>query len=71
MESIIYAEEAKNSMTARVTLTISCRNLKNLDILSKSDPKVEVFIKDPKSGNFKLIGETEVINNDLNPDFSY
>ena len=72
MAAIIYAEEAKNSITERVTLTISCRNLKNLDILSKSDPKVEVFIRDGgKNGNFRLIGETEVINNDLNPDFSY
>lgn len=38
--------------------------------MSKSDPQVEVYIKDKKSGGWGLIGKTEKINNNLNPDFS-
>eukprot|EP00347_Sterkiella_histriomuscorum_P005523 403356292 len=57
------------AMKQRVALFISCRNLKNLDIMSKSDPQVEVFLKDRTSG-WALIGKTERINNNLNPDFS-
>jgi len=39
--------------------------------MSKSDPLVQVFMKDPKnSKNWHLIGETERVTNNLNPDFS-
>lgn len=50
MAGVIYADEIKNSITQRVALTISCRNLKNLDIMSKSDPKVEVYLKEGGKG---------------------
>jgi len=43
--------------------------LKNLDALSKSDPQCEIFVKD-KSTNWTSLGKTEVVNNNLNPDFS-
>lgn len=49
---------------------LSCRNLKNLDVLSKSDPQIEVYTKDRTIVNWALIGRTEVVNNNLNPDFS-
>ena len=41
--------------------------MKNLDVLSKSDPKCEVF----EFGNngWVSLGKTEVLNNNLNPDF--
>ncbi len=52
-------------------MTISCRSLKNLDITSKSDPKVEIYLKEGGHGaKWFLIGETEIVNNNLNPDFS-
>ncbi len=71
MAGAILAEELKNSITQRVTLTISCRNLKNLDITSKSDPKCEIYLRDGgKASKWMLIGETEIVNNNLNPDFS-
>lgn len=41
-----------------------------MDILSKSDPQCEVFIKDRSVSQWTLIGKTEMINNNLNPDFS-
>jgi hypothetical protein len=41
-----------------------------MDILSKSDPQCELYIKDKRMGNWALVGRTEVVNNNLNPDFS-
>ena len=47
-----------------VNLYISCKNLSDKDILSKSDPYVEVY------ENNRLIGKTEQISDNLNPSFS-
>lgn len=38
--------------------------------MSKSDPQVEVYIKDRSNPNWLLIGKTEIVNNNLNPDFA-
>jgi len=52
-------------------LSFSCRGLKNLDIVSKSDPKVEVYMRESgKNSKWMMIGETELVNNNLNPDFA-
>ncbi len=48
-------------------LSISGRKLKNLDILSKSDPKCFVF--EFENNKWVLKGQTEMQNNQLNPDF--
>ncbi len=48
---------------------ISCRKLKDLDLLSKSDPEVHVFIRNSKLGSYVNLGKTEMILNNLNPDF--
>ena len=58
------------SLKQRVSLFLSCRKLKNLDAMSLSDPQIEVHIMDPISKTWCLVGKTEVINNNLNPDFS-
>ena len=50
-------------------LSISCKNLVDLDIFSKSDPEVHVYLKTGKQGSYMLIGKTEMILNNLNPDF--
>lgn len=47
-----------------VHLYISCKDLLDKDIISKSDPFVEVY------ENSRLIGKTEQISDDLNPSFS-
>jgi hypothetical protein len=57
-------------MYQRVVLYISCRKLKDLDVSSKSDPQVEVFIKDRNAKAWSLVGKTETLQNNLNPDFS-
>ena len=47
---------------------ISCRGLKNLNNLYISDP--QVFIYEEKDHQKKLLGHTEVIRKNLNPDFT-
>ena len=54
----------------KVQFFISCRNLADLDIVSKSDPEVHVFLRESKTKNYTLIGKTEMILNNLNPDFT-
>jgi hypothetical protein len=51
-----------------IELFFSCRGLKDLDITNKSDPKVNVYYKEKKT-EFKKIGETEMVKNNLDPDF--
>ena len=61
------------TLQPKIELFISCRNLKDMDMTSKSDPKVEVFYATDSAGGrtqFQKIGETEQIKNNLNPDFA-
>ena len=41
-----------------------------MDIISKSDPYVVVSLRDSKSKHYTVIGKTELIMNNLNPDFT-
>ena len=60
--------------TSMVELSISARNLADLDITSKSDPMCVVFLKpfgEPiNSSNWQELIRTEKIENTLNPDFA-
>ena len=59
-----------NNLSQRIEIYISCRNLKSLDILSKSDPYVKVsYRKDFSQQNFFALGQTESISNQPNPNF--
>ena len=53
----------------QVELKISCRNLVDMDIFSKSDPFVVVYTKSNVKSEWREIGRTEVIMDNLNPDF--
>ncbi|KAJ7406877.1 Copine-9 [Willisornis vidua] len=53
----------------KVELTVSCRNLLDMDTFSKSDPVVVLFVQGSGSSEWKEFGRTEVIDNTLNPDF--
>ncbi|KAM3142693.1 hypothetical protein pb186bvf_005077 [Paramecium bursaria] len=56
----------------QIELQIHCRGLKDADTFSRSDPQVVVYQKPFVNGvykNWTMIGETEVIQNDLNPNF--
>jgi hypothetical protein len=51
-------------------LYISCRKLKDMDWVGKSDPCVRVHIKNnPTASTWTLVGKTETIKDQLNPDF--
>jgi Ca2+-dependent lipid-binding protein len=41
-----------------------------LDTFSKSDPEVHVYLKDSKAKGYSFVGKTEMIKNNLNPDFT-
>jgi len=47
-----------------LNIFFSCRNLENKDVLSKSDPMIELYINDT------FVGRTEKVKNSLNPSFS-
>ncbi|CAG7687278.1 unnamed protein product [Allacma fusca] len=55
--------------TSTVEISISCRNLLNKDLLSKSDPLCVVYNRPPGSKSWVPFKRTEVIDDDLNPDF--
>ncbi|GCC30129.1 hypothetical protein chiPu_0008576, partial [Chiloscyllium punctatum] len=53
----------------KIEITVSCRNLLDVDTFSKSDPVVVLFIQGIGSKEWREYGRTEVIENSLNPDF--
>ncbi|KAK5575221.1 hypothetical protein RB653_010477 [Dictyostelium firmibasis] len=57
-----------NLSKPRVELRFKCSHLKNLDVCSKSDPLIMVF-ESKGTGESVFIGQTEKINNNLNPEF--
>jgi len=52
-----------------IELTVSCRDLIDADVFSKSDPMVVLFIQEQNTQKWKEFGRTEVIQDNLNPDF--
>lgn len=63
--NITTFEEPKEQME----IYLSARNLKKMDIMSNTDCKMLLFSKQPNNA-LTLIGETETINNNLNPNFT-
>ncbi|XP_031628974.1 copine-8-like [Contarinia nasturtii] len=60
----------KNTMpTTQIEMTLSGRNLKNTDILSKSDPYCLISMKESWQDNFHQIAKTETIQDTLNPEW--
>lgn len=64
-------QEQIEMASSQVELSISCYDLPNADIVTKSDPQVILYAID-LSGKTKLyeIGRTEMIADDLNPKFA-
>lgn len=52
-----------------LNLYFSARELAKMDYLSKSDPVVQVYVSDGNN-NQKFVGQTEIIDDNHNPDFS-
>lgn len=55
-----------NSLSSQLELSLSASNLRDRDILSKSDPMAVVYTK-KQDGSFEELGRTEVILNSLEP----
>ncbi len=55
-----------NGLTSRVELTISAKSLIDKDYLSKSDPFCVIYSKSA-SGAWEEVARTEIIANNLNP----
>ncbi|XP_015229508.1 PREDICTED: copine-8-like [Cyprinodon variegatus] len=53
----------------KIEVTVSCRNLLDMDTFSKSDPVVILYVQALGTKEWREFGRTEVIENTLNPDF--
>ncbi|XP_032822313.1 copine-8-like isoform X1 [Petromyzon marinus] len=53
----------------KVEVSVSCRNLLDMDTFSKSDPICVMYVQAVGSQEWREFGRTEVIDNTLNPDF--
>ncbi|XP_046687980.1 copine-8-like [Homalodisca vitripennis] len=56
--------------TQLIDLAISCRNLPDCDVFSKSDPMCVIYLKTLERDKWHEICRTEIIENNLNPDFT-
>lgn len=68
-ESIKKVVEMDSSLSKKVDIHISCRSLRDVDLFSKSDPFVIIKMKNNLTGQWATIGQTNVVKNNLNPDF--
>ena len=53
--------------TSRVEIFVSAKNLADLDTFTLSDPLCTLKVKNSKHGGYMEYGETEVVDNNLNP----
>uniref|UniRef100_A0A096MFT6 Copine-8 n=1 Tax=Poecilia formosa TaxID=48698 RepID=A0A096MFT6_POEFO len=53
----------------KIEVTVSCRNLLDVDTFSKSDPVVVLYVQGVGTKEWREFGRTEVIDNTRNPDF--
>ncbi|XP_037082721.1 copine-8-like, partial [Pollicipes pollicipes] len=56
--------------TSQIELTLSCRNLADMDVFSKSDPFIVVYVASGGSDAWQEYKRTEIIYDNLNPDFA-
>ncbi|DBA04620.1 TPA: hypothetical protein N0F65_012203 [Lagenidium giganteum] len=56
--------------TSKVELSFSAKDLKDRDVLSKSDPFAVVYTKPRGSAQWVKLGQTEVIKDNLNPSWA-
>ncbi|KAM9445060.1 copine-9 isoform 2-T2 [Clarias gariepinus] len=70
MASIGEFDPLNTSVPAtKIEVTVSCRNLLDVDTFSKSDPVVVLYVQGIGTKEWREFGRTEVIENTLNPDF--
>ena len=64
---MVQAITQQPSLSMRINLYVSGRKLRDLDTFSKSDPCV--ILAENRDGNWITLGQTEQVQNSLNPDF--
>ncbi|XP_067010318.2 copine-8 [Anabrus simplex] len=65
-----FAPGSSSQPSSEVELTISCRNLVDADVFSKSDPMCVTYLKSYLQADWQEISRTETIMNTLNPNFA-
>lgn len=55
--------------TSQIEITLSCRNLINADVISKSDPYCVISLQEPCQKGYFEIARTETIDDNLNPEW--
>ncbi|XP_019907567.1 copine-9 isoform X2 [Esox lucius] len=70
MASIGEFDPLNNIVPAtKIEVTVSCRDLQDVDTFSKSDPVVVLYVQGIGTKEWREFGRTEVIDNTLNPNF--
>ncbi|XP_029477037.2 copine-9-like isoform X2 [Oncorhynchus nerka] len=70
MASIGEFDPLNNIVPAtKIEVTVSCRDLLDVDTFSKSDPVVVLYVQGIGTKEWMEFGRTEVIDNTLNPNF--
>jgi Ca2+-dependent lipid-binding protein len=60
-----------NSISEKIEIYLCCRNIKDLDVFTKSDPYVRIsYRRDFTQKQYSLLGRTETVPNNLNPNFT-
>ena len=49
---------SQQTLSSKVALTFSCKGLKNKDVTSKSDPIIQVLMKDSRRQTWKEVRKT-------------
>lgn len=60
---------AAAACTSQIEMTLSCRNLTNMDVMSKSDPFCIVKMKESWQNDFFEVDRTEAIDDNLSPEW--
>lgn len=69
MAQVVDPETGAASLSSQVELFVSCRGLRNMDLLSKSDPFVVVYTRERTDKPWKEFYRSKTIWDNLNPDF--
>ncbi|KAL0481100.1 hypothetical protein AKO1_012868 [Acrasis kona] len=59
----------EDELKTQVELSFACSNLKNMDLLSLSDPQIILYMRESFIQPWNEVGRTEIIWNNLNPRF--
>eukprot|EP01083_Nonionella_stella_P084779 234765_1 len=66
----IHSEASIATLSDKLDLNFSLRNIPKLDYLSPSDPFIVVSVKDEVHNRYNVVGKTEIVWDNPHPDFS-